>query len=1001
LGDPPVALVVASAGEELDLETRDARAFFNECRLFIGDLEFDRDLGQGSFAVFLNHPLPIDGFSFRLEAGCTGWRFDSAALPEYFSRLRGTQEAPRGPDFEHLRAEAAELEAAVLLALEPPLTLLGPHERRRLLEVRFSVLLDEDVDFCPLEFVPEAATLSSRGRDLRVSAVSERVYVDRGVPRLEVHDPREIAEDGWVADDLSRLAALDRPVSGLAADGVTPVLLRLETDGPGRILFRLRDDANSSADSDAGSLRDLSAREGNPLEVEAREFDGRWFAFAFLVAPDDFVRGGRPEDTEAVDRLLEVEASFPGRDRELSLGTTLRLVRPPVLLLHGIWSGAETWRWGLEQDPRFVVRAGDYSEPISPGGPSRNEVSLRSNQPVPRREVLKTLSSIRSRGFAATKVDAVGHSMGGLLLRLHAAGAGGYYEREDNFFAGDLHKLITLDTPHRGSPWGCFLLHDDLRRSFLGRLAQKTPGLGCVDCGALADLRPDSEVLSRLPQAEVASHALAARGGSDIIESGIEAALPEGLAFIVKVLRRLGWLDRLLPPALQHDFAVGRLSQEGALSWPRTTLFSLDLEELALALHFTVTKEERVSRRVIELLNSPVAGADFAASLPALEGGDCPELPSLLPWRRGREGNGAGGSAPGLRIEAPSTDEVFAPGDVIDAVVTAEDGFEPRWLIVASGLGFVLLEEVSSMPARLELEVPAEAIGEQAIIALGVDAAGSYATSEETTVHVVPTAEIAALDAFPAEIELFAHAPRAGIRVRGRFTDEVERDLVGHPGYLWFRSLDPDVAMVDEEGTVSAVRPGRTVVFVEPADGTGEHLATVDVLVVSIRGDYDSDGDVDGDDCRAFETCFCGPFGEIGFEAPELRCRDAFDVDSDGDIDEEDQSALADISDACQQVRFVRGDADARDGINLTDGVVILSYLFTGGPAPRCMDAADTNDSGELNITDAVIIFNWLFLGGPAPQPPSPSTPVYEVADCGVDPMPDDLDCATGSAICS
>ena len=83
---------------------------------------------------------------------------------------------------------------------------------------------------------------------------------------------------------------------------------------------------------------------------------------------------------------------------------------------------------------------------------------------------------------------------------------------------------------------------------------------------------------------------------------------------------------------------------------------------------------------------------------------------------------------------------------------------------------------------------------------------------------------------------------------------------------------------------------------------------------------------------------------------------------------------------------FRRGDADAVGAINLTDGVFLLNFLFLGGGAPPCADAADANDDGTLNITTGVFVFNWLFLGGPLPPAPGPGA-------CGEDPTPDDLGC--------
>jgi hypothetical protein len=83
---------------------------------------------------------------------------------------------------------------------------------------------------------------------------------------------------------------------------------------------------------------------------------------------------------------------------------------------------------------------------------------------------------------------------------------------------------------------------------------------------------------------------------------------------------------------------------------------------------------------------------------------------------------------------------------------------------------------------------------------------------------------------------------------------------------------------------------------------------------------------------------------------------------------------------------FKRGDSNTDGSINLTDPVYTLNYLFLGGPAPTCEDAADADDSGQLNLTDAVYTLNYLFLGGLPPSPPGPET-------CGVDPTDDDLTC--------
>jgi hypothetical protein len=85
---------------------------------------------------------------------------------------------------------------------------------------------------------------------------------------------------------------------------------------------------------------------------------------------------------------------------------------------------------------------------------------------------------------------------------------------------------------------------------------------------------------------------------------------------------------------------------------------------------------------------------------------------------------------------------------------------------------------------------------------------------------------------------------------------------------------------------------------------------------------------------------------------------------------------------------------DSDGAVDLTDAVRILDHLFLGGPAPECLDAADTDDDAELSLTDPIVVLSWLFLGGPAPEPPSPTAGSYPGGDCGTDPTASDgLDC--------
>jgi hypothetical protein len=84
---------------------------------------------------------------------------------------------------------------------------------------------------------------------------------------------------------------------------------------------------------------------------------------------------------------------------------------------------------------------------------------------------------------------------------------------------------------------------------------------------------------------------------------------------------------------------------------------------------------------------------------------------------------------------------------------------------------------------------------------------------------------------------------------------------------------------------------------------------------------------------------------------------------------------------------FQRGDVDGATGVNQTDAISILLYLFRGGDI-TCLDAADVNDDGKLNVSDAIRLLFFLFQGGAPPAEP------FETR--GPDPTEDTLGCGKG-----
>jgi hypothetical protein len=93
---------------------------------------------------------------------------------------------------------------------------------------------------------------------------------------------------------------------------------------------------------------------------------------------------------------------------------------------------------------------------------------------------------------------------------------------------------------------------------------------------------------------------------------------------------------------------------------------------------------------------------------------------------------------------------------------------------------------------------------------------------------------------------------------------------------------------------------------------------------------------------------------------------------------------LAEFSRDLPDPGFRRGDANGGGSVDITDAISVLEWLFVGGEAPPCSDAADSNDDGKVDLSDPVGVLGYLFLGGPPPADPGPS-------NCGADPTEDAL----------
>jgi hypothetical protein len=340
-----------------------------------------------------------------------------------------------------------------------------------------------------------------------------------------------------------------RPVSKVAADGVTLLLLRARLpDGyRGPVQFRIDGspgDPGSLWRVDERKLLDVSARGGardrdppghkNLLTVHAVPIGGASYAFALYRAPRDF-DAERGADTASVrERTAEIRVQTPGKPGSGEIVESLAVVRPLVIHIHGTWGSPATWEnFPLWKDSANEVRnfqfdAGvalpfyahrvNFNDFLAAAGPVVETAQLV----LPRiQAALKTWRE--ATGIAGTQADVITHSFGGFVTRMVVQtqpdpnpltpDAGHNFRSATNWGHGSIHKLVTLAATHRGSAdanHSAYLNHFGKTAGALRHdaIAEGVP----IDNGAVRDQMILSPALRALQETRVPGHAIAGSG---------------------------------------------------------------------------------------------------------------------------------------------------------------------------------------------------------------------------------------------------------------------------------------------------------------------------------------------------------------------------------------------------------------------------------------------------------------------------------------------------------
>ena len=194
----------------------------------------------------------------------------------------------------------------------------------------------------------------------------------------------------------------------------------------------------------------LSTASDSPKNIS----NGKSVVAVVYTPPDSF-----NQDTGS-NRTININVSDLNNPTIPLLEIPIHLYRPPVVLIHGLWMNSDN-TWVTTKFANNLTNHGFYyafadyeehnSETFDPCDKVFGNYGINSIRNI----VHNILREYHYFSIAASQVDIIAHSMGGLMARGFLQQPD--YKGKENYMKGSIHRLITLGTPHFGGPLSKFL----------------------------------------------------------------------------------------------------------------------------------------------------------------------------------------------------------------------------------------------------------------------------------------------------------------------------------------------------------------------------------------------------------------------------------------------------------------------------------------------------------------------------------------------------------------
>ena len=338
-------------------------------------------------------------------------------------------------------------------------------------------------------------------------------------------NPSLIDEDGKLINNINLAASLTTYHNGTIADGISKLILIVESKSS--LQFSINDtkpdDLTNGTLSSLNQSSNVSSLSSTASDSPQNISNGKSVVAAVYTPPDSF------NQDKGSNRTINVNISDPNNPATTLLEIPIHIYRPPVVLIHGLWMNSDnTWVTtnfaNNLANNGFYYAFADYEENNSKTFDPYDKVFGNYGINSIRKTIHNILGEYHYFLIAASQVDIVAHSMGGLMARGFVQQPD--YKGKENYMKGSIHRLITIGTPHFGGPLSKFL-YDRRDYWYFFDGINPTTSRTCkvepkklrtiyadnfsfpIDKGGIESLIPKSNAYSRLYQTNVKSYAIA------------------------------------------------------------------------------------------------------------------------------------------------------------------------------------------------------------------------------------------------------------------------------------------------------------------------------------------------------------------------------------------------------------------------------------------------------------------------------------------------------------